>query len=123
MADGEDQGDDSDEVGGVIGGVDLAGVDSWQGFTSVHISQLRVRRTTVARYPRAARALNLGEVTCRYRVSIDPDGEPTRLAHQACPAAFHDAAEEALWATRWYPHRVNRQKVAVTTVLNVVFRP
>lgn len=112
-------------LGGVLGGVIGSTGDGppLGGPTTVHHSEVRVKRRTALGYPEAAYDLGLGRVTCRVRVFIDESGVPRDVRSAVCPPVFRDALERGLSRWRWYPARVEGTPVEAQFLLSVQFIP
>lgn len=69
----------------------------------LHWSQVRVLEQVQPTYPKAAKALEISEASCRVRVYIDTAGHPTALDFEACPTVFRPATEAAVMQWRFSP--------------------
>ncbi len=118
---GEPDGKVSGRPGGKAGGTgDGTGGGGPRVF---HHRELQLRASPPGTYPREAKALNLGEVTCYAKVLIDDRGKPFEVEVERCPLAFHGAARKTLLKWRWYaPRDENRARVSAQTVVRVTFR-
>lgn len=85
-------------------------------------NQVRVRSRIQPRYPDQAKAMNLGDVVCAAKLVVDARGKPTDVQVSGCPKVFHPTAREALFGWRFYPARVNGEKVPATFTLRIRYR-
>ncbi len=112
-------------VGGVVGGV-LGGVPGGQlggpPVRAVHWSEVQVKKRVQPKMPDAAKELGLSEERCQVRFYIDEKGEPYDVRIEACPAIYQQSALEAAWGWRFYPMKVEGQKVKAQFVLTIVYR-
>lgn len=120
---GDPEGDPDGRTGGYPDGTgDTIGALSAVAPT-IHHGDVRMRRSATPNYPDAARDMNLGQVDCRVRVLIDPDGRPADLTVLACPSVFHDEVRQAVQRTRWYPYKVGGQKSQARFEILYRFQP
>ena len=103
------------EGGGTLG-EELTRTVTVPNMHTVQAADVRVKRPVSPEYPDAARRMDLGYVECPVEVYVDESGSPYDVELGGCPAVFHDNARTALMRSRWYPHRVNGQKVAGVVV-------
>ena len=82
----------------------------------------QVKKRKLPKYPEAAESMNLGDQRCRVSVTIDEKGIPFRATVTGCPKVFHQEAKQAILQWRWYPPKVDRQKVKAQTLIAVVFK-
>jgi len=112
-------------VGGVVGGV-LGGVPGGQlggpPVRAVHWSEVEVKKRVQPKMPDAAKELGLSEERCQVRFFIDEKGEPYDVRIETCPAIYQQSALEAAWGWRFYPMKVEGQKVRAQFVLTIVYR-
>jgi len=117
-ADGVDGGTPGGDPNGRPGGEGGGG-----GPQVFHHRELSTRVAPKPRYPDNARALNLGAVTCKARVTIDPRGRPEAVVVEHCPKVFHPETRETLLRWRWYPPKdTARRKVRAQTVIGITYR-
>jgi hypothetical protein len=112
-----------DPVHGVLGGV-LGGVPGGQlgaGIRTVHHKDVKYKREPYLRYPKAAKDLNLGDITCLVRVWIDESGVPNRVEVEKCPKAFHRETKEAMLKARWFPARFEGEKIPAQFLTRVKY--
>lgn len=122
--DGGEEGGDLEH--GVIGGVEggLPGGQLGTGPRTFHHTEVRVRRSVQPDYPAAAYDLDLGAVVCRVRIFIDEGGVPYETRFDAgCPRVFHESARTALLRWRWYPARVDGDKVKAQFLMAIRYVP
>jgi hypothetical protein len=123
--DGRVDGDPDGRPGGRPGGTP-GGTGTGEGGPAVqvfHHRELDLRASPQPSYPRAAKALGLGEVTCLARVSMDERGKPYDVVVERCPTAFHEELRRTLLRWRWYaPRDASRNKVRAQTVISATFR-
>ncbi|MFT6158275.1 MAG: outer membrane biosynthesis protein TonB [Myxococcota bacterium] len=103
---GDPNGDRTGQQGGVENGTGERIGSLAAAIPTIHVRDVRMRRAVAPNYPDAARDMNLGQVDCRVRVLIDPDGRPADLTVVACPSVFHDEVRQAVQRTRWYPYKI-----------------
>ena len=104
-----------DILGGTLGGP--AGTPR-----TFHHSEIRIKKQVFPEYPAAAKDKHLGDVRCRARVFIDDAGKPTGVKHESCPKVFHQSLEHALMQWRWYPARVDGEKVPAQFVIAISYK-
>jgi len=125
--DGHVDGDADGVDGGVPGGDpdgEPGGTGTGTGPRVFHHRDLTARAQPPPRYPPAAQDLDLGEVRCKARVSIDERGRPYEVAVEHCPSVFHAETRRALLRWRWYPPRdEQRRKVRAQTVIGITYVP
>ncbi|MBN2799355.1 MAG: energy transducer TonB [Deltaproteobacteria bacterium] len=109
-------------VGGVMGGIVGGELGGQLGPRVFHHSEVQVKRRVVPEYPAAAKDLNLGDVDCKARVFIDEEGTPFDIQFEACPRVFHQSTRDAIMKWRWYPAKVNREKVQAQFIINVKYK-
>lgn len=123
---GVEGGQEGGVIGGVIGGVEGGVLGGKLGGTGgakvVHHSQVEVKKRVDPRYPPAARGLGLSTQRCIATVEIDTQGVPTRVNVDSCPKVFHPSTEEALLKWRWYPYKIDGERVDVSTKIAVVYK-
>lgn len=122
---GVEGGQEGGVVGGVLGGVEggvLGGSLAGGGPKVVHHSQVEVKRRIEPTYPMAARGMGLGEQRCIVQVEIDETGVPAKVSVDKCPKVFHAGTEEAMLKWRWYPYKIEGEKLRVSTKIAVVYR-
>lgn len=77
-----------------------------------HTSEVRHKKRVVPKYPKAAKALGAAHTRCVARVTIDTIGNPVAVeVLPPCPEVFHEATEDAVMASSWYPMRAGGQPV------------
>jgi periplasmic protein TonB len=128
----EDEGEDGGQEGGVVGGVKggvVGGVVGGQlgnqlnGFTSVHWTDVKIKKRVQPKMPQAAKALNITEETCQVRFFIDTKGIPEKIDILKCSKIFHDSARTAAQKWKFYPLRSETgQKQSATFILNIKYR-
>ncbi len=125
--DGVVGGDPDGDLDGRVGGSPDGTGDSLSALASVvptiHVRDVRMRRSATPNYPDAARDMNLGQVDCRVRVLIDPDGRPADMTVLACPSVFHAEVRQAVQRTRWYPYKIGGQKSQARFEILYRFQP
>ena len=127
---GEEGGQEGGVEGGVVGGVvggQIGGVIGGQlgsnGFSSVHWSDVKIKRRVAPKMPQAAKALNITEENCQVRFYIDTKGNPEKIDILKCSKIFHDSLMTAAEKWKFYPMKsASGQKVKATFILNVKFR-
>ena len=124
FVDGDPDGDlENGQFGGVRDGTGDTLSALGSSTPTVHMRDVQMRRSVTPDYPEAARDMNLGQVDCRVRVLIDPDGRPADLTVLACPSVFHDEVRQAVERTRWYPYRIGGQKSQARFEILYRFQP
>ncbi len=113
--------EDGGVVGGEIGGV-KGGVVGGTGVKVMHHSEVEVKKRADPKYPKAAKDANLGDQRCLVKVKIDEDGVPYDVVVENCPKVFHAATQEAILKWRWYPPKVNKQKVKAQITIGVNYK-
>jgi protein TonB len=106
----------------LTGNCATAGIGSGSGVRTFHASELVLRNQVQPVYPEAARALDLGDVTCKLRVFIDEKGKPYDINFTSCPPAFQKSAQDAVMRWRWDPARLGDEAVAAQFVLKIEYR-
>ena len=93
------------------------------GFKSVHWSEVKIKREVPLKYPKAAKALNLGDQRCVVRFEIDQKGKPTKITIKKCPKVFHAVLTKSCMKWRFYPvTSESGQKVRAAFVMGVTFQ-
>lgn len=126
-ADGDPLGEDGGLDGGVLNGTGEACPNGdcavgGRRVVSVHHTEVQVLRRIPPRYPDAARDLELEEVRCVARITINERGVPEAVAIVDCPQAFHAETERALLKWRFRPATVEGETTAAQFVLRVNYR-
>ncbi|MEO0602213.1 MAG: energy transducer TonB, partial [Myxococcota bacterium] len=102
-------------AGGTVGGVRQsaicgAGDPQCSDVELVDHEGVEPKKLVPARYPDAARPMNLGDVKCRTFVSIDTKGRPTDVRVVGCPQVFHESVKQAISKSRWRPYTIDGTK-------------
>jgi len=74
--------------------------------------QIKKRKPPI-KYPVSAQQQELGHVTCIVLVDLDTHGAPTKLRVTKCPEVFHSAVKTAMMKWRWYPFKLDKEKIPV----------
>lgn len=115
-------GDPNGRKGGVPGGVpngvpDGTGDGDGGAVRAFHHSELKRTRVVDPEYPKGAKELNLGSVSCRVHVFLDEDGAPYDVRVESCPTPFHEETKRAMYRSRWVPPRLDGEPVKARTLI------
>jgi len=107
--------------GGVVGGV-IGGELHHGGVRTFHHSEIQAKKRVMPKYPDAAKSLNLGNQRCMARVFIDEKGVPYQVRIDRCPKVFAVGLEPTLMQWRWYPAKVDGQRVKAQFLIAVNYK-
>jgi len=121
---GQEGGVEGGVVGGVVGGT-VGGVlgGTLNGFSSVHWTDVKVKRRVPPKFPKAAKAAGITEETCHVRFFVNTKGIPEKVEVEKCSKLFHASAIEAANKWRFYPLKSDSgQKQTATFILRIKYR-
>lgn len=122
--DGADEGDPNGKLGarGTQPGPGTAGDALGPGIRTFHHSELKIKRQVAPSYPEAAKAMNLGDVDCRVRISVDERGVPFDVSYEVCPKVFQESAKDAILQWRWFPAKIGQEPVRAQFMLVIRYK-
>ncbi|MCO4743978.1 MAG: energy transducer TonB [Proteobacteria bacterium] len=123
---GDPDGDPTGTNTGTTGGSGTADCGENCGSSSgpmvLHHSEVQAKRRVAPDYPDQARDMDLGDVSCKVRVTINERGRPVAVGVEACPSVFHDSARKALMKWSFYPAKVGGETVPAQFMLNIRYK-
>jgi len=91
-----------------------------KGPRRVHHTEVDRRKVVDPSYPKAAKGMDLGRVSCKVLVTIDRKGVPTSATVEDCPLVFHPESKDAMLRSRWYAPNVEGERLNSAQFLVVI---